>query len=194
MLAILRTRLGRRADARHTAARFAHPLQPEPRTAVLSAGFTGSKSIRVFLLGWDDEAARFQPESIAAPIEELRRLARDRVAGLHTLRHAVVALTFAGQPGLTGFERELFWRAWGVPIFEQYWSAPGGEMIAGECEAHQGLHIATTRANSKPNIHRPGYEIHPGACGCGVVAPRLVRLEYVEAPLEMAATAARLVS
>lgn len=185
------TRPGRRSKA-HQAARFAHPLQPEPRTALLLPGFTGSKNVRVFASGWDDAAIRFQPESIAAPVDELRRLLRERVAGLETLRHAVIALTFEGQPGVSGLEREQFWRAWGVPLFEQYWSSVGGELLAGECEAHQGLHIAPSRART--TLARPGHELHDGPCGCGSPTPRLVSLESLQLPLPMAMQESRLVS
>ncbi len=135
---------------------------------------------------------RFQPESIAASVEELRRLLHERAAGLETLRHAVIALTFEGQPGLSSWERELFWRAWGVPLFEQYWSSAGGELLAGECEAHQGLHIAPSRA--KAMLTRPGHELHNGPCGCGSPTPRLVSLESLQLPLPMAMQESGLVS
>jgi hypothetical protein len=60
-------------------------MNPAPRTAILAPGFRGTRNARVFEEG-SERAARFQPESIAATVSELRRLAAE---GLR-LDHSVV--------------------------------------------------------------------------------------------------------
>jgi hypothetical protein len=152
---------------RHNAgARFVHPMDSAPRTAVLAPGFQQSKTVRVFPQGWNQDAARFHPTSIAAPLEELRRLAR---TGLR-LEHAVIAFTYEDQSGLTHGDRELFWSAFGVPVFEQF-LGPHNELLATECDAHTGLH-----ARGDCN----GLDMDSEACQCGDPTPRLSRGARIE--------------
>ena len=117
-------------------ARFIHPLDPEPRTAILVDGFEESKRVRVFPHGWNVDAARFHPTSLAGPVEQLRIAAR---AGFE-LEHALVAFTYEGSSGLSHPDREWLWDAFGVPVFEQYLSAEN-QLLAMECDAHSGLHV-----------------------------------------------------
>src|ERR1700737_4212510 len=121
---------------RRAGARFVHPMDPMPRTAILIPGFQETKLARVFPAGWNEAASRFQPPSIAGPPDQVPRIARQ---GLQP-QPSVVAFTYDGQAGLTSADRELFWRTFGVPIFEQLLSA-GNELIAMECDAHDGLHL-----------------------------------------------------
>jgi hypothetical protein len=58
-------------------ARFIHPIDPAPRTAILAAGFRESRQVRIFPQGWNERAKRFDPGSIAGPLEQLRSLARE---------------------------------------------------------------------------------------------------------------------
>ena len=57
-------------------------------------------------------------------------------------------------------ERERLWRAFRVPVFEQI-IAPDGELLAAECEAHDGLHIEIS------GLPWDGYRLERAACGCG---------------------------
>src|SRR6266852_2432342 len=150
---------GRRAAG----ARFIHPLDPVPRTAILAPGFLENRQVRMFPNGWDEKAARFGPISIAAPIRELRRLARLGVR----IHHSAIAFTFQGHAALTDADRDLFWDAFGVPVFEQYLGAHN-ELLAMECDAHAGLHVV--------NGHG-GLALERALCACGNPAPRLVRVE-----------------
>src|SRR5271166_3389350 len=95
---------------RGVGARFVHPIDPEPRTAILAPGFQETKMVRVFARGWDERAARFQPASVAGPIDQLRSLA---TAGVQ-LAHAVIAFTYPDEPGLSHSDRDLLWQALGV--------------------------------------------------------------------------------
>jgi hypothetical protein len=140
---------------------FIHPLDPEPRTAVLAGGFRQTRLVRIFPQGWNEQAARFNPTSIAGPLDQLRRAARVGVR----LEHAVVAFTYAGDSGLSHADREMFWAAFGVPVFEQY-LGPKNQLLAAECDAHCGLHVVSGCAD---------FDLDYDPCACGNGAPRLPR-------------------
>jgi hypothetical protein len=140
---------------------FIHPIDPAPRTAVLAAGFQETKIVRVFPLGWSGRAARFARASVAGPLEQVLRVAR---AGWR-VEHSIVVFTYPGEPGLSARERDSFWKAFEVPVFEQY-LGPDSELLASECDAHAGLHVVN------------GYEdldLEHDVCACGNRAPRLTR-------------------
>lgn len=166
---IIRIRLQRSDNG----ARFVHPLDPAPRTAILAPGFQANKTTRVFPRGWDEQAARFQPQSIAAPLEQLHRLAAQ---GLR-LEHAVIAFTYGGEEGLSSADRESFWRAFGVPVFEQYLDAHN-RLLAMECDAHSGLHVVAGCGDLHLE-HEP--------CACGNRSPRISRGARVEELVELLA-------
>src|SRR5581483_10957589 len=90
----------------HPRARFIHPMDPEPRTAILAAGFQETTQAHVFPQGWDEHVARFGPSSIAAPTELLRRLVSNTEVHLD---HSLVAFTYGGTHGLTEADRDLLW-------------------------------------------------------------------------------------
>ena len=166
---IIRIRLQRPDQA----ARFVHPMDPAPRTAILAPGFQANKTTRVFPRGWDEQAVRFQPQSIAAPLVELHRLAAQ---GLR-LEHAVIAFTYEGEDGLSSADRELFWRAFGVPVFEQRLDSRN-RVLAMECDAHSGLHVLggcdDLRLEREP-------------CACGNRSPRISRGARVDELVELLA-------
>jgi hypothetical protein len=151
---------------RKIGARFVHPMDPMPRTAILAPGFQETKLTRVFPAGWNEAADRFQPTSIAGPPDQLRRLARDGVQP----QHSVVAFSYDGQEGLTTSDRELFWKMFGVPVFEQLLS-PANELIAMECDVHDGLHLVGDFKGLKAGV---------STCACGNPAPRLARPRRIE--------------
>ena len=166
---IVRIKLRRRKEG----ARFVHPMDPMPRTAILAPGFRETKLARVFPTGWNEAANRFQPTSIAGPPEQLRRLARQGVRP----QHSVIALTYDGQEALTPADRELFWKTFGVPVFEQLLSA-GNELIAMECDAHDGLHLVGDFQHLKAGR---------STCACGNPAPRMARQRRIEELAELLA-------
>jgi hypothetical protein len=132
------------------------------RTAILVDGFRETRSIRVFGEGWSSAAAKFQPAVIAAPLQLLRKFARH--AESLGLLHAIVAFTDDATVGLTDSDRDLFWRVFGVPVFEQYLGARN-ELLAAECEAHAGLHVIGGRVCGA---------LDHGPCACGQTTPRIV--------------------
>jgi hypothetical protein len=151
---------------RQTGAQFVHPTQPAPRTAILAPGFEESKAVRVFPSGWNEEAARFAPVSIAGSVEELRKVA-DRG---YELRHAVIVLTYDDENGLSSQDRDFFWEKFGVPVYEQQ-LGPNNELLAMECDAHNGLHLTGDF---------PKMRGERNSCACGNPAPRLPRRPKME--------------
>jgi hypothetical protein len=147
-------------------ARFIHPIDPAPRTAILATGFRQTRLVRIFPQGWNERARRFQPGSIAGPLEQLRSLALDA----WPLEQAVVVFTYAGVTGISAPDREELWKAFGVPVFEQYLS-PRNRLLATECDAHSGLHVVSGCE---------GFPLETEVCACGNPAPRLTRGSRLE--------------
>ncbi len=145
---------------------FIHPSDTSARTAILAPGFRATRLVRVFPQGWNERARRFRPGSIAGPLEVVRNLARDG----WPIEQAVVVFTYAASPGIPTPDRECFWRAFGVPVFEQYLS-PKNRLLATECDAHSGLHVVSG-CEAFPLEHDP--------CPCGNPAPRLTRGPRIE--------------
>ncbi|HTC90308.1 MAG TPA: hypothetical protein VK686_18500 [Bryobacteraceae bacterium] len=147
-------------------ARFIHPSDPTSRTAILAPGFRPTRLVRVFPEGWNKRAKRFDPGSIAGPPEQLRMLARDG----WPMEQAVIVFTYASAPGISSPDRETFWRAFGVPVFEQYLS-PANKLLATECDAHEGLHVVSGCE---------GFPLEYDICPCGNPAPRVTRGSRIE--------------
>lgn len=115
---------------------------------------------RVFAGGWSAAAARYAPEAAAGTREQL----------LHVdakLTRAVVVLARPGDVLLTSSDRDVLWRRFRVPVFEQIIGREG-VLLAAECEAHDGLHVEGA-AGDWTSAYR--MEISP--CACGKKAPRL---------------------
>jgi len=140
-------------------ATFRAPLAA--RTAILVRGFAQTRRIRVFPEGWSERTSRFAPEILAARIAQLRELAChiDRPP----ISHALVVLRYQSDLPLTQDDRDRLWRAFGVPIFEQYLDERN-EVLAAECDAHCGLHVVQGCGD---------LPLDPSPCGCGNPAPRL---------------------
>ena len=175
---------------------FRSPLEHTPKTAILMGGFQQASGIRVMEQNWGKGLKRFGASALAAPIGVLRTLATEAEAGqqdLPPLHHFVVSFTGGGQGELEDHDRELLWRVFRVPIFEQRLGFDG-RVIAYECEAHDGLHIVPERAaieetpraelllTSLTDLRRPtlrvgtrlGGTIQRECCDCGNSAARLI--------------------
>src|ERR1051326_4320647 len=155
---------------------FRYPMDPAPRTAVLAACFRQTRlrpnyPVQVFPQGWSEEVSAFAPAALAAPREQLLGLAAAPRPPAFT--HAVIALESPGDPMLSVAERAQLWRAFRVPVFEQIIGLDG-ELLAAECEAHDGLHIES------PGLKWDGYQLEMAPCGCGRKTPRLTPVEQAE--------------
>jgi hypothetical protein len=112
---------------------------------------------------------------LAGTVPLLRSLAEAVESGSLTLppvEAAIVAFTGICHGELTVLERDLFWRVFQVPVFEQFLS-PDGRVLAMECDAHGGLHLLD------PDAPLPGFRafLDTSPCGCGNSQPRLSRFE-----------------
>jgi hypothetical protein len=194
------------------------PLPAASRTAVLMAGFKQGGGVRVFPELHRRTLARFRPNAIAGPISVLRRLAEaaeDRGAWVPHLTHSTIAFNIPQRSFLSQEAREISWRVFQVPVFGQFLGL-ARELLAWECEAHEGLHVETDNAifetdagerepellvTSLINLRRPLLRLATGltatmehsVCGCGLTGPRLVglrrRVLNSAAPLSRAAAA-----
>lgn len=144
---------------------FVYPVPPAPHTAVLVNWFRPvlrASQIRIFPQGWSPEVAQFEPAAVAGSLDQIRKLSGVLIP---SLTHALVVLERPGSPRLTEADRTLFWRAFRVPVFEQI-VGPFGQLLAGECEAHEGLHIEA------PGLQLTQDMIETAPCPCGRQTPR----------------------
>jgi hypothetical protein len=114
------------------------------------------------------------PEVLVVPLDLALSLADRKQRGLFdlpSLNTAIVVLTSIDDSLLADHHRDLLWRAFGLPVFEQL-RASDGAVIASECEVHDGLHIIESRADLKG-------EIATDHCACGAETPRLRSLSPV---------------
>ncbi len=115
---------------------FRYPLQPSPKILLLLEGFQRSGSVRNVFDNDPSGAAGSKADTLAAPVSVLRTMAG--MAGAQ--RYPVVAFTGARHGTLTDTDRDLFWKSFRVPVFEQFLGLDN-ELVAEECEAHDGLHV-----------------------------------------------------
>jgi len=139
-----------------------------------------------------------QTTMLAATPPALRRLCaaiEARALALPQLSDAVVVLGSIHDGMLLPGERDMLWRCFGVPVFEQ-WLGLDGELLAWECEAHSSLHldpaaaeieldrgelvVTSWFARSTPVLRlATGWrgEIARTDCSCGRSGPMLSALE-----------------
>jgi hypothetical protein len=177
------------------------PLPPPARTAVLMEGFRERRTVKVFGDERRSGLIRFDPEAFAGPVPELRRLAElveNRSIRISLPVHSLIAFSMLPQTFLSEEARDLFWRVFQVPVFGQILS-PSCEVLAWECEAHQGYHVAggsaifeTDDSGPEPELlvtslvdrRRPVLRMATGmsgrlthtTCDCGQAGPRLVEV------------------
>jgi hypothetical protein len=73
---------------------------------------------------------------------------------------------------MTDEDRDLLWRAFGLPVFEQLLGADG-RVVARECEVHDGLHADEGETLLAGEAAGHSAEIVTGHCYCGLETPRL---------------------
>lgn len=130
---------------------------------MLVAGFRSRNPVRVFEEGWGDRAKTFAPDSVAATLAQFEALAAAKIP----LRHSMIVLARMNEPRITEADRDRLWKWFEVPLFEQI-IGPDCELLAFECEAHDGLHIAS------PKLAIDASEIDQSLCACGRAGPRWI--------------------
>jgi hypothetical protein len=152
---------------------FTFPLSGPVRVALLEEGFRTDANVCTWTPGDMVWLRSYAPEALVAPLDLALSLAdrkRRGILDLPSVRTAIVVLTYAEDSPLAGDYRDLLWRAWGVPVFEQL-RGPDGTVTARECEVHDGLHIVTLQ-ELLPGA-RTDLEVVNGVCECGAETPRL---------------------
>lgn len=145
------------------------PLPVPSRLALIDAEFHLAAHMRAF----DSSNLRgligYAPDAMALPLDTALSLADLKLRGLlelPSLKLAIVVFTSAGVHGaFESHHRDLLWKAFGLPVFEQF-RGPNGRVIARECEVHNGLHL-------EMSAEVPGAEIIDEPCDCGLETPRL---------------------
>lgn len=139
-----------------------------------------------------------QTSMLAATPPYLRRICaaiEARALALPGLCDAIVVLGSLRDGMLLPGERDMLWRCFGVPVFEQ-WLGLDGELLAWECEAHSDLHfnpanlvieqvdgnlvVTSWFAHTTPVFRlATGWraELHTSTCPCGQFGPILAGLE-----------------
>lgn len=162
------------------------------RVAQMGRWYPESSDCKVFRLGDGAGIEAFGAQTIVGPASVLGRMAE--ADDLPRVSHSLVALTGPGDGVLTETVRDRLWRAFGVPVYER-WTGPDGAVIAGECAAHDGMHVeeggavvewmsgrivlTSLTALDPPSLRvNTGWtaEVVDGVCGCGRAGMRIAGL------------------
>ena len=133
----------------------------------------------------------FAPNALVGYGLDLQRLCLKVADGeitLRTLNHAIFALTDCGSAPISDALRVTLWQSFGVPVYELI-IAPGCRLLAAECEAHDGWHVAQGTLPyvlkeeivfdtvSVKNVHTGlSGEVDLESCECGRKSARLRNL------------------
>ena len=152
MLSFLRARRIK-ASSETVVESFPYPLAPCPRIAVSKPHDTNPIV----------DLAKY--ETLAAPMNTIRALAPSSWAPQYPL----VVFSSVHEALMTDADRDYIWHTFRVPAFE-YLLDGGGEIIARECEAHEGLHLD----RAPESLGRATVTEQP--CDCGQSGVRLMTL------------------
>ncbi len=149
---------------------FVYPILPAPRTAVLVPWFRATRAarllagpVRIFPDGWNQEVTAFAPAAVAGTFEQIRPLAQMQIP---SLTHALIVLARPGGRRLAEIDRGRLWQDFRLPVFEQI-IGPSGDLLAAECEAHDGLHVESS------DLPLDCETIDTSPCPCGRKTPRI---------------------
>lgn len=184
---------------------------PDPEPAPLAPPWPGARgglalrpwfplesSVSILQRCGFEEVARRSPELIAGGVETLRELAAsmvERKQRLSSLRWGAIVWAGPGRAAMAPPDRGLFWRAFGVPVWEQF-RGFHGELLAEQCEAAEGWHLneensiwevpghrtGVMRVTSLVNLRHPVLRLESGVegrlaagpCQCGREGPRAI--------------------
>jgi hypothetical protein len=150
---------------------FQFPLPGRARIALVDADFRAASGMRTFHFGDDSALREFAPDSLALPLDSALALADRKLRGLIDLSSLKLAVVVFTDEMMLPHHRDLIWRAFGLPIFEQL-RDECGHVIGRECEVHDGLHVDPLLIAGFEEIA----EINREVCECGAETPRLQRL------------------
>lgn len=189
-----------------------YPIQPAPRVAVLGLALYSPGPIRIYVQPRPEFLEQFRPLALAGPASMLEEVARWREEGRLSWdgwQYPLVVFSDVTTGLLTEERRRSLWEAFDLPIYEQL-RGFGGELLAYECDAHDGFHVnenvarfercagsdrllLSTLSPGPAAVQRldTGWtgEVETGPCACGAVPKRLVGLRGRSMSLVRAATA-----
>jgi hypothetical protein len=142
----------------------------QSRIALLDTNFETGPNMSRFAVEGIPWMRAWAPESLVLPLHLALMLADQKQRGLFdlpSLSTALVVLTSVEDSPLADHHRDLLWRAFGVPLFEQLLGA-NKEVIAAECEVHNGLHVLDSEFPIAG-------ELMTELCPCGAETPRVRR-------------------
>ena len=168
----------------------------DTRIAVVAPWFHTGGNAKLLLKPDIEELRKIAPEVIAAPVDTLEALAAAGEWPQDSSLFALVALSGVGTPLLSQAARVRLWRAFGVPVYVQLRGFQG-ELLARECEAHNGLHfdtadvlierrpsgelLLTSLDNQRHAVLRLATRLEASietrTCECGISTPRLMDLQ-----------------
>ena len=103
---------------------------------------------------------------MALPLDVALSFADRKLRGLFELPSLRLAIVIFSSTRLEMHHRDLLWKAFGLPVFEQLRGADG-RVVARECEVHNGLHLDAGLPAGM------AVEIVAEQCDCGLETPRL---------------------
>lgn len=149
---------------------FVCPIPAAPRV-VFEAFFRTSSNVRYLNPDTADFTAQLRNSNAAVIAGRLETILS--VSEHVSPTHAIVI--FTPEPQLSDDERDQLWHSYSVPVFEQVLDK-GGNLLAWECEAHDGLHLANGAALP------PGFRVDTSVCACQAATRRIVSAPAVNAP------------
>lgn len=155
----------RRRCAKHS---LHYPLYPAPRVAVLGLELEGPAGVHCLVDWTPEKLARLRPQALAGWWNDLEEVARRLIGGgleLPDLQFPILVFTHVRSGPLPRRSHELLWEWFQSPTLEQI-RGSGGELLAYECAARNGFHLAPGADASDLPLVRSAEP-----CRCGNPAP-----------------------
>lgn len=136
--------IGRFRSHRTSRCKLPVTVPPQVRIAQVSSPATLFQGARYFLQTQLAELQSYGPQILLGSSEDLLNLTErveQRSLNLSKLDRAAYVLTDCRDVPLRDCQRMAFWQAFGVPVYELLLGGDG-VLLAAECEAYEGCHIA----------------------------------------------------
>lgn len=147
-----------------------YPVCPAPRVAVLGVELDGPAGTHCLVEWSPKDLRRLQPQALAGWWNELSEVARRILLGeleLPSLQFPLILFSRPESAPLPPRCHDLLWQWFRLPTFEQIRGA-GGELLAYECAARCGFHLAPSADVARLRLVRSGFP-----CPCGNPSPLL---------------------
>ena len=164
------------------------PSAPNLRVAQLGNHATFD-SVQAFPPDRWADLEMYRPRVLVGSAPHLKRLAeriQRRAIELSSVDHAIFALTECGHKPINDVFRVTLWQTFGVPVYELF-IGDTGNLLASECELHEGWHAEPNTAFSLINdqlmIDTPARnrivtgltgDIQHAVCPCGRTSARVL--------------------